>query len=241
MPFVMRILGVDTSGDAGSLGLWREDGASHEAPLPADGRHGEHLIPTLERLLQRAGADRTAIDLIAVAIGPGSFTGLRIGLATMKGLARGLAIPLVGVPTLAAYARAAEWDGAVWSTMPDRGQFIYAQPFRRTIAVEEPIALPLAALMDRLKRDSSASQEAILVVGPAAERHRSTFESVDRLRCAEPIVCRPSGLRVARQGGEAFEAEGRDELIWAEPLYVQPAPGERGNRSTGESSQVMFT
>jgi tRNA threonylcarbamoyl adenosine modification protein YeaZ len=80
-----------------------EDAASWEAGY----RHGEALLPSIERLLAPAGG-RAAIGAIVVGTGPGAFTGLRVGIATAKGLAHGLGCPIVGVPTgaalLAAYA-----------------------------------------------------------------------------------------------------------------------------------------
>ena len=79
---------------------------------PAGYRHGETLLPAIERLLADEGIDRTQIAGIVVGTGPGAFTGLRVGIATAKGLAHGLGRPIVGIPTgtalLAAAARMAE-------------------------------------------------------------------------------------------------------------------------------------
>lgn len=70
-----------------------------EDAWPADHRHGETLLPRIARLLEASGVDRSAIEAVGVGTGPGAFTGLRVGLATAKGLAAGLGVPIVGVST----------------------------------------------------------------------------------------------------------------------------------------------
>jgi tRNA threonylcarbamoyl adenosine modification protein YeaZ len=80
---------------------------------PASYRHGETLLPNLERILDEQGVRRSDIDGIVVGTGPGAFTGLRVGIATAKGLAHGLGIPLVGVSTAEALLAAAAIDRAV--------------------------------------------------------------------------------------------------------------------------------
>jgi tRNA threonylcarbamoyladenosine biosynthesis protein TsaB len=75
---------------------------------PAGYRHGETLLPAIEQLLADGGIDRSQIAAIVVGTGPGAFTGLRVGIATAKGLAHGLGRPIVGMPTGAALLAAAE-------------------------------------------------------------------------------------------------------------------------------------
>src|SRR2546423_8529325 len=74
---------------------------------PAEHRHGEQLLPSIGRLLGEANVRRSRLEAIVVGTGPGAFTGLRVGLATAKGLAHGLRTPLVGVPTSEALIEAA--------------------------------------------------------------------------------------------------------------------------------------
>jgi tRNA threonylcarbamoyl adenosine modification protein YeaZ len=81
------------------------DGSS--TSWPAGYRHGETLMPTIERFLREHGVDRSRLSGIVVGTGPGAFTGLRVGLATAKGLAHGLGLPLVGVSTAEALLAAA--------------------------------------------------------------------------------------------------------------------------------------
>src|SRR5207342_1439060 len=84
-----------------------------ESSWPAGYRHGETLLPAIERLLDEHGVDRSRIAAVVVGTGPGAFTGLRVGIATAKGLAHGLGRPIVGVATGAALLAAARRTGAV--------------------------------------------------------------------------------------------------------------------------------
>lgn len=106
----MRVLGIETSSARGSVALV-EDAASicvleHERA----NAHGESILPLIEQALALAGWNRRQLDRIAVGSGPGSFTGLRVGIAIAQGLAEGLELPLVGVPSLFSMARAVPSD-----------------------------------------------------------------------------------------------------------------------------------
>jgi hypothetical protein len=98
----------DTATTIAVVGLGTTDGRLvAEAAWPAGYRHGEELLVRIDGVLAEAGVGLHELGGIVVGIGPGAFTGLRVGMATAKGLAHGLAIPLVGVPTGLALANAA--------------------------------------------------------------------------------------------------------------------------------------
>ena len=98
---------VDPSGELRATASW-----------DAGYRHGETLLPTIERLLREQGVDRVAVTGIVVGTGPGAFTGLRVGIATAKGLAHGLGCPLVGVSTAEALLAGSGLGGAVVLLLP---------------------------------------------------------------------------------------------------------------------------
>jgi tRNA threonylcarbamoyladenosine biosynthesis protein TsaB len=100
----MKILAIDTSGSTQSVALLQGDELRQEDRSPLNSSHTETLLPTLGDLLQRESWSLKDVGLLAVTVGPGSFTGLRIGLATAKGLSRAHGIPTVGVGTLEAMA-----------------------------------------------------------------------------------------------------------------------------------------
>ncbi len=102
----MRILGIETSSVRGSVALLDElvtiVSLSHER----ENAHGESILPLVERALAEAGWSAAQLDRVAVGLGPGSFTGLRVGIAIAQGISEGLEVPLVGVPSLYAMALA---------------------------------------------------------------------------------------------------------------------------------------
>ena len=96
----MRVLAIDTSGLVASVALVEDDVLRAEFTTNDKKTHSQTLLPMLEQLRQMISLELDTIDVIAIAAGPGSFTGLRIGSATAKGLGLALGKPLVEVPTL---------------------------------------------------------------------------------------------------------------------------------------------
>jgi len=161
------ILGIDTSGRQGSVALLR----AHTEPQPEGdplrtlevvslegGQYSELLVPTIAGLLERQGAKRSEIDLIAVASGPGSFTGLRIAIATVKGLAEAFSTPVVTVSVLEAIALSSLAKGKVLAALDAQrsevfsGEYLVnrqdpdpAQMIRESIASFEGFTAVLAA------------------------------------------------------------------------------------------------
>ena len=93
------LLAIDTATSQMIVALERPGAEPEAAAWPAGQRHGEELLAGLDGLLRRAGVELAALGGIVVGTGPGAFTGLRVGLATAKGLAQALAIPIMGIPT----------------------------------------------------------------------------------------------------------------------------------------------
>ena len=112
-----RLLAIDTSGTSALIALSEPDGTPiAERRWQAGYRHGEELLTRIDAMLTESNTPMTDLGGIVVGTGPGAFTGLRVGLATAKALARGLGIPLAGVPTSEALLTAASRAGAVKGT-----------------------------------------------------------------------------------------------------------------------------
>lgn len=94
------LLAVDTSTRTIGLALYREDRVLHEATWTSQNYHTMQLAPAVQAAVEQAGEQISALEAVAVAIGPGSFTGLRIGVAFAKGLALSRRVPLIGIPSL---------------------------------------------------------------------------------------------------------------------------------------------
>jgi tRNA threonylcarbamoyl adenosine modification protein YeaZ len=111
------VLVIDTSGTNALVALAEADGTLvAERRWPAGYRHGEELLARIDEMLSAAGVPMAELGGIVVGTGPGAFTGLRVGLATAKALARGLGVPIAGVPTSEALLHAASLAGVVEAT-----------------------------------------------------------------------------------------------------------------------------
>ena len=124
----MLILGIDSSTESGALGLYRqEEGIIGEVFTCLPQTHSQRLMPELDHMLKGAHLQVEDLDGIAVTVGPGSFTGIRIGIATARTLAQVLDIPLVGVSTLRLLAENIRYSSSVILPLLDaRGGRVYA-------------------------------------------------------------------------------------------------------------------
>jgi tRNA threonylcarbamoyladenosine biosynthesis protein TsaB len=160
----MLVLGLDTCLTACSVAVSDGERAlAHESEVMARG-HQERLAPMAERVMAKAGLAFADLQRIGVTIGPGSFTGLRVGLAFAKGLAAALDLPLVGVGTLEALA--AEAEGLVFAAVDARRDEVYLQGFDDGRALMAPDALDLGTAAARLAE--IAAGRALTLVGSGA-------------------------------------------------------------------------
>ena len=129
MTGVPLLLAVETATAAPSVALWRGDALLGERAADPGRATAEALLPAVDALLADAGLALAAVAGFAVSLGPGSFTGLRIGVATVKGLAFGTGRPAVAVSTLAALAAHARGPGPVAAVLDARRGEVYAAGF----------------------------------------------------------------------------------------------------------------
>ncbi len=132
------LLAIDTSTRTASLALYDADGIHAEATWRSRENHTVELTMQVVRLLELARAPKSDLQALGVALGPGSFTGLRVGMSVAKGLAYGLNIPLLGIPTLDALAHAHAWQPLpLWAVLAvGRGRFAVARYTARRGAVK---------------------------------------------------------------------------------------------------------
>jgi tRNA threonylcarbamoyl adenosine modification protein YeaZ len=170
-------------------------------------RHGEQLLPSIGRLLGESNIRRSRLDAIVVGTGPGAFTGLRVGLATAKGLAHGLAIPIVGVPTTDALRAGAAF---ILGLAADRIVILLpAGPTDRVFAAagEPPRRLPGGTEPDVRSGD-------VLVAIDLADR--APADAVARGDAAHERL----GHELLRLGAERIAAGDADDLAGLVPEYV---------------------
>lgn len=240
----MRVLGVDTATKAGSVALIEQAPGdepsrlaevAHEEEL----RHAETLLPAVDACLERAGLDLGDVDGISVSIGPGSFTGLRVGLATAKGLAFAGGKWVVGVRTLQAYAHAALAEpGAdqILVCLDARKGEVYDALFARAEGgrgvvdvLGEAVQSPQDAVARLRARLTPDPQTTLCVVGDGPVRYPG--ELVDPLRSLRELRVVPQtpegrGFAVAELGAAHFLAQGPDDTAYLAPRYLRASEAE---------------
>ncbi len=231
----MIVLGLDTATPATVVGLLDDaapGAASERRHEPGHGErpgHAAQLLALANELLEERSIGFSDVDRIAVGLGPGSFTGLRIGVATARALAQAADAELVGVSTLRALAAAAEPQAppgaGVLAVVDARRGEVFAAGWRGSRQVLEPVAITPAALADRLQ----SGGEPWLAVGDGALRFRSDLEESGCLVApdASPLHGVAGGL-VCRLALEAPEAIARDLVV---PDYLRQPDAARPRTS----------
>ena len=162
----MLILAFETSAKAGSVALLDEQRLLGEHYCNTGLTHSQTLLTMAESLLQNCGHQVRDVTAVAVAAGPGSFTGVRIGAAAAKGLSWGGEIPCIGVSTLEAMARNLDvWEGVVCCVMDARRNQVYNGLFRAKGGVLSRICEDRAISLEELGEELKKLQETIFLVG----------------------------------------------------------------------------
>jgi tRNA threonylcarbamoyladenosine biosynthesis protein TsaB len=180
--FPVVVLALDTTTRAGSLAIVRDGLIVHERDGDPSRTHGERLPDDIARLLADAGLDLQAIDLLAVAAGPGSFTGLRVGIAAVQGLAMALDLRVVPVSSLEALARAWTTTHALIAPWMDaqRGEVFAAlyDAAGRTVIVPPTSLVPDATLR---RLEEAGVQWPIQFIGDGAVRYAELIAAHETL------------------------------------------------------------
>jgi tRNA threonylcarbamoyladenosine biosynthesis protein TsaB len=219
----MRVLAVETSTLAGGAALLDGGLVVGEYTLDVSLTHSERLMGAIDRLLTDAGWKVGGLEGLAVSVGPGSFTGLRIGLSTVKGLALALAIPIAAVPTLDAMATLLPFAALpVCPVLDARKREVYASLYRWDGASMrrewDYLALAPADLAKRL-------DEPVIVLGDAADQIDSPYA-----RRIRPPRRGPSPGAVGFLGHQRLamgETIAPADLV---PIYLRPSEAELKRR-----------
>lgn len=210
----MRILGVDTSSAPSSVTLLAGGGARS---LSGGAGRARDALPLIQQIFNDTGLTPNSLDLIAVATGPGSFTGIRVGMGAAQGLADALDKPLTGIGSLDAIAQAALLDGAegvIIPLIPSTRGMVYAARFRAANGV-------LTRLAEDRELDAAElaamTGEGVTLAGAGARQIAANF-TVNVTRVMDPLG-RPVSEGVARL---AALGAGRDAI----PSYISRSQAE---------------
>jgi tRNA threonylcarbamoyladenosine biosynthesis protein TsaB len=220
----MRVLALDTATEIGAIALVEEDTLLAQTQLRVEKTHSQNLWRTIRFLLAETGWGLEQIDLWAVSTGPGSFTGVRIGLATVKGLAWVTQKPVIGVSTLEVLAYSVTPTAYLICPILDaRHQEVYFAFYRYTpggsvLRVREPGHLRPLALVQEI-------QEPVVFVGNGVRPYQEIFKGHLGPRALVPEVWSHSlsGFTLAAIAQKRFrQGEGRSARE-VSPLYLRPA------------------
>jgi tRNA threonylcarbamoyladenosine biosynthesis protein TsaB len=216
----MLVLGIDTSSKPGSIALV-ECGAGSARTLEVvpleGGTFSAQLVPQISRLLGRQGLRKAAIDALAVATGPGSFTGLRVGLAAVKGLAEILHQPIAGVSWLEAVACSGGETGRVLAVLDAGRGELYCGEYDVTGSTARLIRQELVAVCDFLGRGSL-----IRVVTPDSNVAALALEHNIPVTRIEPL----RADAIARIGFKKIQAGETTTVDSLDANYIRPADAE---------------
>lgn len=238
----MRILALDSSGLVASVAIMEEEQTIAEYTVNYKKTHSQTLLPMLDEIVKMTEMDLNTIDAIAIAGGPGSFTGLRIGSATAKGLGLALGKPLIHVPTLEGLAcNLYGCSSLICPIMDARRNQVYTGVYRLSEGefqiVKEQTAIDVAVLAEQL----NALGEAVTFLGDGVPVYREQLEE----KLTVPFTFAPANMnrqRAASVGLRGFQyyREGRIETAaehQPDYLRVSQAERERAERERAEAGK----
>jgi tRNA threonylcarbamoyladenosine biosynthesis protein TsaB len=221
----MRILALESSAKAASVALMTGRELTAQYFQNSGLTHSRTLMKMVENLLSNLGLAACDLDLIAVAYGPGSFTGVRIGVSAAIGLAWGADKPVCGVSTLEAMAQLAEYPGHIICPVMDaRRQQVYTASFRwqegRPVRICPDRAVPVETLIE----EARAACEPFLLLGDGAQLSYDAFKAA-----GVPVVLAPASILQQSAWGVALAAQGAPAVspLELQPTYLRPSQAER--------------
>lgn len=232
------LVALETATDVCSVALMQEGDLLGECSLYLPRTHGRNLAPLLGDMMRRADTSPAALNAVVVSMGPGSYTGLRIGVSTAKGLALASGADLVGVPTLEALAvgmaGAADFGDLLAPCLASRGNEVYVAFYEagdgNTVHPKtEPASLPADALRDRL---TDINARRLWIAGPGRSRLASLAEGNAAVKVVTGLT--PSAAWVAHLGHQSWQAGRLDDVATFEPFYLKDVAAKKADRTALE-------
>ena len=226
----MKILGLDSSGIVASVAIVEDDALIAEYTVNYKKTHSQTLLPMLDEIAKMTELDLNSIDAIAVAAGPGSITGLRIGSATAKGLGLALKKPLIAIPTVEGLAyNLYDTPGLICPIMDARRRQVYTGIYcftdHQLEVVEYQMALPMETMIDKLNQRG----EAVTFLGDGVPVFRELIEE----KMTVPYSFAPAHVNKQRAAavaalGEISYSQGKTETAMEHvPDYLRVSQAER--------------
>lgn len=226
----MNILAIESSGLVASIAILKDDSLLGEYTINYKKTHSQTLLPMLDEVVKMLEFDLHTLDAIAVAVGPGSFTGLRIGSATAKGLGLALDKPIVPVSTIQGLASNLCYvKGLTCPIMDARRNQVYTGAYRyegkELVEVIEPCVLMADELVEKLK----AYDEQVVFLGDGVPVFGEMLQGVFGTKCsfAPTHLSRQRAGAVAWLGAKLYKEGKMETASEHRPVYLRLSQAER--------------
>jgi len=230
----MKILAVETATMTASCAVAEDGRVLGELSTSHAKTHSQQLVPMIRSLLELLDLDTGQIDLYAASIGPGSFTGLRIGIVTVKGMAYAQNKPVCGIPTLDALAYSVnDFDGVICPMMDARNDQVYTAVYRKKDGVFQRVGDYHAIHVSELAGMLAGFGEEILILGDGAPIHYETVKEAAgrRVWLADKALYFPRAACTALLAGKQAKLGRLSSPFELEPLYLRKSQAERMKES----------
>ena len=218
----MKVLGLDSSSSVLALGIIEDDRVLADVKVKLAGNLSEVLVDVLNQTLKDLDLEVQDVQALAYSIGPGSFTGLRVGLSFIKGLSFSTGIPIVAIPTLDALASQVNLVNTLVVPIVDaKKDLVYSALYTNRNGslqkISEYMLLPLDKMVEKIPADA-------LFILLEDENFRATWNKLtaEKNILAKVVTLSPSGVAVAKMGLEKFRKQQVADLSTLEPLYISP-------------------
>lgn len=219
----MLILGIETSTPVSSVALGSEHGVVASITLARGRGHVEFLTPAVQEICNQAGVSLRSVAGIAIGVGPGLFTGMRVGIASAKALAQMLNLPVVGLPSLDLLAfEVRHSNRLICACIDARRREVFSALYRQVPGGVQRITDYRAWDPRRLATEIEARREDVLFVGSGAHLYRDMLPKA-RSEFASISRSFPSATALIELALPRFYREETDSLYELEPLYVRQA------------------
>ncbi len=228
----MIVLAIDTSTDAVSVAINNSKQLLASAHVTSDRRHAELLTPMIKSVSQQADIAMFEIDVVAVDIGPGLFTGMRVGIASAKTIAQVLDIPIIGISSLDILARSVvATQRVVLATIDARRGELYWAMYRNDLGPSIEVKPPVVGKVSDCVADLVDRGQSALIVGNGAQRHQNAMsESLEAtglsIEWASEQLAQPSANVLAIIAAELALHEQWQTCVEVQALYLRAPDAE---------------
>ncbi|MGH2733695.1 MAG: tRNA (adenosine(37)-N6)-threonylcarbamoyltransferase complex dimerization subunit type 1 TsaB [Actinomycetota bacterium] len=223
----MLVLGIETSTPQASVAIGSEQGIIGSCTISRGATHGEFLLPAVEFLLRHAGLTYRNLSAVAVGLGPGLFTGMRVGITTAKTLAQALSVPIVGITSLDLLAFDARYSPKLICPALDakRGEVFFAfyrqVPGGVTRVTDYQVVSP-----EGLVAEIDGHRDDVLVIGNGGLLYRAKLEEAESIEFGTNSQAFPRSSALVDLALPRLFREDFDRVLDIEPMYMRRSQAE---------------